>query len=162
MSKTKANVQYTASGSDKPEVGDVMVWDGDEHVPKKFGVYYTFHTIAIKGLIPKNTYFPGFIIDESNGGVQSIVRVQARIRSSAAGHCRFAIYRRTESSQIDSIVIPSTTEGNYVSATENGTTITGSNYNMPFALDDEWYVYIKTIDSEGVNDLSITITVRHE
>jgi len=102
-------------------------------------------------------------VDELNGGTQRIVRIQGRIRSSSAGHCRFAVYRRTALSQIDSIVIPSQTVGDYISATENGTDYpTINNENMPFLLDDKWYVYIKTIDSEGVNDLSITITVKHE
>lgn len=30
MSKTKANVQYTSTGSDKPVVGDAPVWNGTE------------------------------------------------------------------------------------------------------------------------------------
>lgn len=33
--KTKANVQYTAEGTDKPAVGDFMVYNGSEFVPEK-------------------------------------------------------------------------------------------------------------------------------
>lgn len=31
--KTKANVQYTAEGTDKPEVGQLMMWNGTEWIP---------------------------------------------------------------------------------------------------------------------------------
>lgn len=33
MSKTKANVQYTSKGSDKPAVGEMQRWNGSEWVP---------------------------------------------------------------------------------------------------------------------------------
>lgn len=44
MSKTKANVQYTAVGSDTPILGDCMVWNGSEFVPDSvFGIYTTLN-----------------------------------------------------------------------------------------------------------------------
>jgi len=113
--------------------------------------YYTTHTIAIKGDIPSNTYFPGFVIDGTNGGTQNIVRVTARTRTGTA---LFKIYRRTSGSDIDSAILPAT--GDY-----QGTT-TGTSYTIsPFLLSDQWYVYIKTSSFTGVSDLSVTITVKH-
>jgi hypothetical protein len=33
MAKTKTPVEYTSSGSDKPQVGDTMIFDGKEFIP---------------------------------------------------------------------------------------------------------------------------------
>lgn len=33
MGKSKSNVQYTSVGSDKPAIGDFLVWNGNEFVP---------------------------------------------------------------------------------------------------------------------------------
>jgi hypothetical protein len=113
--------------------------------------YYTTHTIAIKGSIPTDTFFPGFIIDGTFGGTQHIVRITGRTRTGTA---IFKIYRRTSGSTTDSVILPAT--GGYQATT------TGSSYTItPFVLSDQWYVYIKTSSFTGVADLSVTVTIKH-
>jgi hypothetical protein len=156
MSKTKANVQYTASGSDKPAVGDVMVFNGDEHVPKKFGVYFTYHTFAIKGVIPSDTFFPGFIINKAgeSGHTQTIEKISARTRS---GSCQFVVYKRGAGSSTDSPILPNSS-GSYITAIALGV---NSTTGCPYALTDNDYIFIKTLTSTSTTDLSVTITIKH-
>ena len=156
MSKTKANVQYTASGSDKPAVSDVMVFNGDKHVPKKFGVYFTYHTFAIKGMIPSDTFFPGFIINKTgeSGHTQTIEKISARTRD---GSCQIVIYKRGAGSSTDSLILPNSS-GSYITAIALGA---NSTTGCPYALTDNDYIFIKTLTSTSTTDLSVTITIKH-
>lgn len=156
MSKTKANVQYTSTGSDKPEAGNVMVWNGSEHVPKRFGVYFTYHTFAIKGVIPSDTFFPGFIINKASESAhtQTIEKISARTRS---GSCQVVVYKRGAGSTTDSPILPNSS-GGYVEALATGA---NSTTGCPYTLADNDYIFIKTLTSTATTDLSVTITIKH-
>lgn len=156
MSKTKANVQYTSNGSDKPAVGDAMVWDGREFVPQAMATHYTYQTFAIKGTLPSTLRYPGFIVHKITPQHSTrIIRVRARL-SSGSGKIRIQRYLGNEMDWFD--IIPDTSGGK-INVSHVLTTSTG---NCPFLLNDADHICVLFSDGVNAHDLSITLTLQHD
>jgi hypothetical protein len=120
------------------------------------GVWFTYHTFAIKGVIPSDTFFPGFIINKAgeSNHTQTIEKISARTRS---GSCQFVVYKRGAGSSTDNPILPNSS-GSFITAIALGA---NSTTGCPYNLTDNDYIFIKTLTSSSTTDLSVTITIKH-
>jgi hypothetical protein len=120
--------------------------------------YYTTHTLALSGIVPENTYFPGFTIDRilvsgSYTENQKIVRIAGRTLSGSVG---IAIHRIIHGQSTGAKILPPSSSTYSIGNT-------GNTYDVDYSLSHNNYIYF-FIPLGYVNlgeDLSVTITIEH-
>jgi hypothetical protein len=154
--KTKANVQYNTTGPDLPVVGDGMVWNGSEWVPRSVATQYSFQTFAIKGVLPSTLRYPGFIVHKITPQHSTrIIRVRARL-GIGTGKIRIQRYLGNPMDWFN--IIPDTSGGTI----NVSHVLTTSTANCPFLLNDADHIAVLFSDGVNAHDLSVTLTLQHD